>query len=88
MKLLTHSQQKIADYNGRFDGASIIDGPGWQDRLHARNQAAAQTEANVAQANGDNFINVCSYANRRLFTHIRASIQRNISDNDEQMNSL
>ena len=81
--VLTHKQQNIADYNGIFDVLSIVYGPGWQNRLHARTQAAAQSEANVAQANSNNFINICSYANRRLFTHIREIIQRNIADNDE-----
>ena len=37
MKLLTHRQQCIADFNGRYgDNVSGIDGPGWQGRLDAR----------------------------------------------------
>ena len=82
MKLLTHRQQCIADTN-RPRNPAITDGPEWQARLEAREQGLPVQEANVAAAQGNNFINVCSYANRRLFTHIRASMQRNIADNNE-----
>ena len=87
MKLLTHRQQCIAGIN-RTRNPTIADGTGWQSRLQARNQALSEPEDNVATAYGNNFINVCLYANRRLFTHIRASMQRNITDNDEQMNTI
>ena len=83
MKLLTHRQQCIVDMN-RPRNPRIADGPGWQARLEARDEGLSVEEANVATAQGNNFINVCSYANRHLFTHIRASMQRNIADNDEQ----
>ena len=43
IELLTHRQQKIADYNGRFDGVYIIDGPGWQARARERSRVPPQT---------------------------------------------
>ena len=82
MKLLTHRQQCVANSNRQLN-APIIDGPGWQDRLQAGNQSVAEPDGNIATAQGNNFINVCSYVNRRLFTHIRASMQRNIAENGE-----
>ena len=77
MKLLTHRQQKIADYNRRFDGASIIDGPGWQARARETSQVPPQTTNTSPERLCNNFVNICLYANRRLFTHIRTSLNRN-----------
>ena len=37
-------------------------------------------DSNFVSAQGNKFINVCSYANRRLFTHVRASLKRNMTD--------
>ena len=85
MKLLTHRQQCIADFNGRCgDNVSVVDGPGWQARLEARAQESlVQEDNNDVVDHAINYINVCSYANSRLFSHIRGSMQRDIANNNE-----
>ena len=87
MKLLTHRQQCIADMN-RPRNPCIADGPGWEARLETRNLGLPVQEANVVTAQGTNFINVCSYANRRLFPHVRATMQQNIAYNDEDKSRI
>ena len=85
MKLLTHRQQCIVDFKGRYgDNVSVVDGPGWQGRLEARAQESqVQGGNNDVAVQSNNYINVCSYANSRLFSHIRTSMQRNIANNNE-----
>ena len=89
MKFLTHRQQCIADFKGRYgDNVSVVDGPGWQGRLEARaKESLVQEDNNDVVDHAINYINVCSYANSRLFSHIRASMQRNIANNKIAVNS-
>ena len=82
MKLLTHRQQCITVSN-RPMNPCIADEPGMLATLDGHDQALIVQEANFAAAQGNNFMNVCSYANRRLFTHVRATMQRNTADNKE-----
>ena len=82
MKLLTHSQHHIADMN-RPSNQPNIDLLWTQAQLQAHNQGFRNLVCNIETERGNNFMNVCSYANHRLFTHIRASMQRNINENNE-----
>ena len=78
MKLLTHRQQCIAGRDASLD-PPIIDGPGWQSR---GSQVSSQiTNTSLEIVPGNNFVNVCSYPNRRVLTYIRASMNRNKESN-------
>ena len=85
MKLLTRRQQCIIDSNRQINPVFIDhtqpNDPTPRARLLPETQAQSETQ-------GENYFNVCSYSNRRLFTHIRSTMTRNVPDRDieEQTN--
>ena len=85
MKLLIHCQQCIVDSNRQLNPVFIdpnpINDPTPRARLIPETQAQSETQ-------GGNYFNFCSYSKRRLFTHIRSTMNRNILDRDieEQKN--
>lgn len=75
MKLLTHRQQVIAHANRTLDPPVNLEQLRQERRL---NTGAINNPENVTTPRpNQNYVNVCSYANKKLFSHIRTSFNRN-----------
>ena len=85
MKLLTRRQQCIIDSNRQINPVFIDHNPPNDPKPRARLIPETQAQS---ETQGGNYFNVCSYSNMRLFTDIRSTMNRNITDRDieEQTN--